>query len=418
MELTAPDGRSVKLPTRSTGLLLSGLADAGPRGLSRRVLEEALWPGAAERSQKANLRQTLTRLRRVIGCESLEIDRTTCRLRAGFRVQVELPAKTQTSETDPILALLHLSKWLASHSPTRAVQLMRENYDLIPGMHADDLSSLLGSIIPQLDPRGREAGWCALWQGFSLSDTSIASGWRAFYRALQIARERNDLLLELEASFWLGSPAITSGRLHVAKRIVDRCEELESVLSPPRHLLRTAWLRGALQYHLGNPVEGAASLERYPIDGERALEQARLCTLRAFFHATTGQADSAWPLLEQAECLALGCSHVWINDVSPLTKAILAFEGGNIAEADRHLSVVEECAGTPGARQVRIYATELRAHVCDTVGDPEEAERQRWIARRERASVGMGYTPWDNMRLRKAPSSGRRATDNLPGPVL
>src|SRR6516164_4788890 len=72
-ELTGPDG-VVDLPSKKLAGLLTYLACTEPRPQRRETLSALLWGSHFDAQAKQNLRQALSRLRRVLGQDALEGD--------------------------------------------------------------------------------------------------------------------------------------------------------------------------------------------------------------------------------------------------------------------------------------------------------------------------------------------------------
>jgi len=72
-ELTGPDG-VVYLPSKKLAGLLAYLACTAPRPQSREKLTSLLWGSHFDDQARQNLRQALTRLRKVLGQDALESD--------------------------------------------------------------------------------------------------------------------------------------------------------------------------------------------------------------------------------------------------------------------------------------------------------------------------------------------------------
>ena len=80
-ELTGPDG-VIELPGRKLAGLLAYLACTAPRPQSRDTLSSLLWGSHFDAQAKQNLRQSLSRLRRLLGQDALESDSEVVRLNA------------------------------------------------------------------------------------------------------------------------------------------------------------------------------------------------------------------------------------------------------------------------------------------------------------------------------------------------
>jgi DNA-binding SARP family transcriptional activator len=72
-ELTGPGG-GVDLPSRKLAALLAYLACTGPRPQPRERLSALLWGSHYDAQARQNLRQALSRLRKVLGQDALEGD--------------------------------------------------------------------------------------------------------------------------------------------------------------------------------------------------------------------------------------------------------------------------------------------------------------------------------------------------------
>src|SRR5258706_10420167 len=96
-ELTGPDG-VVDLPSKKLAGLLAYLACTAPRPQSREKLSALLWGSHFDAQAKQNLRQTLFRLRKVLGQDALESDGEVVALNAAVvrgavsRLQALVPA--------------------------------------------------------------------------------------------------------------------------------------------------------------------------------------------------------------------------------------------------------------------------------------------------------------------------------------
>src|ERR1700675_5193639 len=80
--LTGPDG-VVELPSKKLAGLLAYLACTAPRPQSREKLSALLWGSHFDAQAKQNLRQALSRLRKVLGEDALESDREVVSLNPG-----------------------------------------------------------------------------------------------------------------------------------------------------------------------------------------------------------------------------------------------------------------------------------------------------------------------------------------------
>src|ERR1700688_1469097 len=81
-ELTGPDG-VVDLPGKKLAGLLAYLACTAPRPQSRERLSALLWGSHFDVQAKQNLRQALSRLRKVLGEDALESDGEVVSLNAA-----------------------------------------------------------------------------------------------------------------------------------------------------------------------------------------------------------------------------------------------------------------------------------------------------------------------------------------------
>jgi DNA-binding SARP family transcriptional activator/class 3 adenylate cyclase len=81
-ELTGPDG-VVDLPSKKLAALLAYLACTAPRPQSREKLSALLWGSHFDAQAKQNLRQALSRLRKVLGQDALESDSKVVTLNAA-----------------------------------------------------------------------------------------------------------------------------------------------------------------------------------------------------------------------------------------------------------------------------------------------------------------------------------------------
>ncbi|MCO5297796.1 MAG: hypothetical protein M9921_13160 [Fimbriimonadaceae bacterium] len=78
-------------PTRATLALLIGLCHSGETWSLRETLAAKLYPESTPSNRRVSLRQTLSRLRRWVGADRLEVTRTHLRLAPGFEFEPLAP---------------------------------------------------------------------------------------------------------------------------------------------------------------------------------------------------------------------------------------------------------------------------------------------------------------------------------------
>jgi TolB-like protein/DNA-binding SARP family transcriptional activator len=82
-ELSGPDGRPIDLTSKKLAALLAFLACTAPQGHGRDKLMTLLWGSHFDAQARQNLRQALTRLRRILGEGALVTNAETVSLQAG-----------------------------------------------------------------------------------------------------------------------------------------------------------------------------------------------------------------------------------------------------------------------------------------------------------------------------------------------
>src|SRR5579862_3762850 len=96
-------GERVPLPTSKVEGLLAVLAAHRRFGIDRDEAAEILWPGRPLETQRANLRQALSQLRKAIGAASIDSSRTHLRLvdQLQLACDLDLPDKRRSDAFMP-----------------------------------------------------------------------------------------------------------------------------------------------------------------------------------------------------------------------------------------------------------------------------------------------------------------------------
>lgn len=419
--LTSPSGDLVRLPDRKTEGLLAILALSREYGIERQAVADILWPSSAPKNL-ANLRRSLSILRRALGSDSIESSVHHCRLASGLEIISDFEQPSLRSSGGFLPG--HEGDWFEDmrleavgaegclpDAPTvvdHFLQTLRWCSEFDPrGMYALlSVAPAMGRSIPYADMskliqvgRGNEAclGWHSYWRGTVEDDLGVCI--QHLRLALRSARQTEDLPLASEACLELGKVYMRTGQLAKALRLCDIADDVAAksrARTPTTNALR---LRGTVLISWHDPAAGSDLLLRAEDRIEDPIEFAYTKNLRAFFEASLGQYEKADVTLSQSLAQSGGLGHFRIGLLSAFTRSVLDTVGRSRSDAVGQLSQQSVDCYASGATQFGVYADEFLAEIFRLDGDKSSSAQRMRSAKNGRVTAQMARTPLEARRV-------------------
>lgn len=416
--LTNPAGEPVRLPDRKTEGLLAILSLSREYGMERQAIAEILWPSRSP-ANLANLRQSLSLLRRAIGTEAVESTVYHCRLASGLKIVSDFdkpslrgnggfmpghegdwfedmrvegldPVSEQPTVVDHFLQTL---RWCSQHDPRGMYALLSVAPAMGRSIPYGDMSRLVAT------PVGNEAllGWHSYWRGTVEDDLEVCI--RHLRLALRIARQTDDLLLASEACLELGKAYIRTSQLEKALKLCDIADVVAAKSTANVPVTNALRLRATVMITWLDPTAGLELFQRAEDKTEVPIDFAYIQNARAFFEASLGLYEKAEVTLAQALATSRNLGHFRIGLLNAFTQSILQATGGSRPDAVRQLESQAEACYATGATQFGVYADEFVAKLYLLDGDKGGAALRLQSAQRGRVTAQMGVTPLETRRV-------------------
>jgi hypothetical protein len=379
--LRSPAGEPVVLATRRAEAVIAALVVNRHRGVSRDQLIEILWPEAPGAKAKANLRQTLSivrkacpdffevqglRCRIVEGC-SVESDYDQPSLRSGqvfmpgmqgewFEAHYtdEEPEAESVDREQGLNGAQQMLRWFADNDPTKMLGLMRECPALFEGL----TGSAGQKIIDSLPRSSKLAGWAHYFTGRWALGVSIALGERHMRAAAFEATKASDHKLLVYSLSQLLVIAILSNKLMEARTISSRISEISSRFKNDFGQSADFLGKALISLHSGSEQDGHRLLAHAQDACNDTLEAASLQALRAFFYSTYGQVERADELLTFPTRVATDFGHAYIGSVCDLTRLTTMVKQSSDDELSGKLVLASDQADKIDNSHFKIYIKE------------------------------------------------------------
>ncbi len=401
--LIRSDGVRSVLPYRQVAELLALLATAGPTGVERCQLGRQLWPSSPRAQRLLNIRQSLSRLRSVVGADLVFADRQRCGLDAEVNVHV---VGEVTSAGVPQLALgqNHLDDFgdmvelLADTDPIAALQRLNSNVRLGTCISPKQLTRIAANWHVDARFGEEEKGWIYFWQGCGRLAGDVVGACRFLNHSRGLAIKCHQWDLLCESTFWLGINRILLGDLAGAKRLGEQANLLQS-RQFPAGAARMNTLLAHTSLHAGDTQSALLFLSRIANDGHQsAADRMMNEALRALYLAYDGQLGCAERLLDQIRTNTPGKDAKPIEGYLTLADTVIGtmdYSRASFARAED----VASAFSTRSDKQMELYTRELIWVRARENEKPIYARTQISRIKSLRNSIGLAQTAWDRSRL-------------------
>ena len=429
--LTDPEGITIRLPNRKVEGLLGILALNREYGIERKALAEILWPG---KDGGANLRQTLSLLKRALGEDALETSRSHCRLSSEFRLNCDAEEEKKlgaggfmpghigewfddlrsgefdevddpTPDGLPISDFAKTLEWLAANSPANMYGVMREALHLTQGLsstHAIRLLNIAGED-------AKHANWrdyYLTYFGHGVSELEGAS--RAYSRVLKRAMANEDYTLAVESAYHLSATLLVQGNYGEAAKAVAACHFCATKVREPQLMAKASSIRGVLLMHLGNVTEGLIELEGSELSLGNEFAVAHAQALRAFMETSKGLHRRSLETVKAPSILAQASGHHRLGLMCSVTSShAMAGLGNSEGSLKIILPEVENLEGKEASFFLP-YAHEMAASAHMLCGDEQMAQVSLQKARDARELRRMPYTNLDRSRIESSKTAVKK----------
>lgn len=438
--LFLPNGKPAPITMRKAKGLIAILASSSGQSLGRAKLQDALWPDSSLPMQQASLRQALAHIRKTVTPDFVVSTREGCRIGPNVRLSCDygdlstsndsvardsnsvfLPEFHEpwfvrqrntlasahgetfdealpigTSLTDGLLALM---RWYLSTKPSKALEMLRDHADIVVGIAPNVLVPILDEGLKGTSRTNPVFGWGLFWKGICTSSSqSITVGSHYFRSAQQYGIDHKDRELQIRATCSLSAVQGLSGKLEPASR---QLLHLDGVVKPgaPSYGIYTSTL-GVVSMHKGCISDGLGYVEQaHESIGCSALEAHRYQALKAVYLSTSGRDNEATDLLVVSEKFARESGNVIVSCLVQLSKGQVLLNQGSPAVAAGVFRSLAKLASISGNGHFELYARESLALASWRIRDMESVRSEMKTAKRIRAALGLGFTPWDCDRL-------------------
>jgi hypothetical protein len=408
LRLQDPGGNQITFPYRKVGELFLVLARVGRDGIGRDELAERLWPDARSATRRLNLRQTLSRLRKIIGEENLSTSRSHCKLSSNFSLSIET---ARTSESDdcsnlgagpnPADGFVATIEWLAENDPAQMLEMMRTTIGFTSAVPPAKLLSVLNLAARAVPHNSYLHGWLQHWRGFAIfSGCNIREGQPHFVFAAEAAEANRDPLLLSESYFWLGASEILLGRSSRALLLSEKARTLLETWGISEGDYKIANLRATALLHLNRNQEALKIFESATGHSHlTSLDFANHEALRALYLATLGQFALAREVLEFPKRLVSETGLQNLKGLCCLATGVIQSQ----EEPHRAINTLNSLLETSKLRKYPhfvLYSQESLALAHLKMREMSEAKSLLKGALETRKRIGMAYTGWDQLRMK------------------
>lgn len=398
-------GALVCILERKNAAVLVSLAKGGVKGVYRDQIAERVWPDSSLEDRRASLRQSLTQLRKALGKESIQADRSKCGLRAGLTIDVvqaesvsSLIEENQIVGPTPLDGLLSFSEWLSKNEPTRLLESLRANLEFALHLPPQRLLELIDEAEPKLIHNDSSRNWCYFWRGASYIQRGVRYAAPLLREATNRSIEADDHLLIREASYLLAICEILAGE---AQRALDLSTRAISIIQD-RELLRSgrlADLRSSALLHLGLKDDALKVLEQRA--GQQIgsqIEFAKNEALRALYTATGGNLSRAHQVNLSPYKLSREIGAKGVEAICCLTSGYIEAIDQPEKGVERLTELIRYCK-QHGFNHIALYGQETLALAYRNSRRPRESREALNTSINQRKSLGFRYTRWDQLRL-------------------
>lgn len=436
-----PGGVLVCLPTRKTAGLIAVLVFAEGKAVPRRSLEEILWSEDAPTQRAQSLRSALTRLRQALGEGApFEIGRTACRL-CIEQVHTDYPLPCESDRvrlapemhepwfvhfressgrsvdlTDRRISLPHESvaasfgrvlTRVSYGDPVRTLDLMRAAPELACSLPGSDLRTISDRLLPHVGPADEAYAWLLHFTGVAqYLSGEVREGMATLWLAAEHGMSRQDTRLVAEAFRWHSAPRIVTGDAEGAARDAERLLYFVSARGDREAAARLAHAQGVAYHHTGRFAQAEAALGdalASPYYQRDTMAQAHLLANIAIFRAARGAEANARVALKDAGALVREVPNWRVHAACSLAQSMLHLAHGEDEAAETELSSIlrrGEATGNRDFTAIDVYAHETTAALWVRRNERSEAQRHLREGMRHRRHAQMGFTRWDQQRLK------------------
>jgi tetratricopeptide (TPR) repeat protein len=345
-------------------------------GIERRSAADILWPGRSPENL-ANLRQSLSILRRALPESAIESSVYHCRL--GSAVDIvsdyehpelrsggfmpghdgdwfeELRGEAETAMAEePTMSshFLEMLQWLARRDPRGMYAMLQTKPPMSLGIPYKEMLGLLDVAKESAGSRG----WYSYWRG--TAENNLQDCARLLRVALRESRQSNDMELASETCFELGKVYSRTGNFTKALRVCDIADEVALRSKSDSAKTNALRLRGTILINWNDLARGHELLLQAEQGLNDPIRLASIQGVRAFFEASAGWYERAEATHAQSLSLVEDSGHFRIGVVSSMTLLILQAARGKRSDAMRSLEQRTQEFYASGVTQFGVYADE------------------------------------------------------------
>jgi len=411
--LREPSGALVRLPTWKTEALLVMIARASGAEVSKDTIFRKLWPGQDAAQASTNLRQTVRRLRQVLGSDAVTSSRSGCSLAKGFEIDLEDRAgdphfgvgESAEQIQTPTQALLQMVSWALERSPERAIDLMRSNHDIVLEFTPTEIIPVSERLLSLCRPTDPYYGWAIYLLGngqFQTAGYPVVA--KTFAQAFKLGEQHGDTQLMALSGIFLVAAALAHGRMSVANRLMDTLEGLANQYRGTHipGLLMSG--RATLFFHEGKTHQAIQLAERsIELIAHSAHDQANAEAQWAVYLASAGKLDAARKLLDAPIAYAKSNDFHRLDLVIGAAEQMILVQEGDFTALHEHSVPLIRQAVANGAFQLEVQVREMLAVGAWESGNRGIAEQEWRLAQALRNRLGLAMTQWDRTRLARLP---------------
>lgn len=409
MELTGkgilvdPDGVRLELPYRKVADLLALLALPPNQKWDRENLARSLWPESPRIERMTSLRQALSRLRSLVGSETLFADRNFCQLNLGLPLVVSGEAIYYHGTTEPIAesgqnAFGDAVEAMSLIDPESSLQQLRKDQGVHPGIEPGQLLRIIANWKLFGPPTPAQWAWIYYCRGITSLRHDIEGALPLLNCGAHLAEKTRQWDLLSKSAFWMGTVHILQGDVQSAERLGEKVSAGLKT-TDPQGSARMENLLAHARLHLGDTDGCLMRLARFESQSVLSIQDRRTSeALRCLYLAYEGRLGEAERLLTDLEGPLATTGHTDMHDYWELAKVVIE----TLDYRNQSLAKAEDLADQLASRSslhLELYTRELIAVRALERSKPAHREAQRPRIKYLRNSVGMTQTVWDRKRL-------------------
>ena len=416
-------GEAIRLPTKRAEALLAWLALDREHGIARGEAAETLWPNVPVGQRRDNLRQAIAAIRKAVGPDFLETNRSHCRLADGLVVctDIENPSlrdgstfmpgfeavwfdvwrerlgvgRSKTSGASLLTVFIEMLERFSEYDSEKMLCLMRDNLVLVSGIPAKDRRRLL--------TKATKAGNLASWKEFFEADNTmgcgcVALGVKRHKAVIEQAEILGDTRMAVLAAVQLRIGAGLLGRFDEAQSAAALCTSIAASSKETDLRVKAMQNQGLLLMDMGNVREGWGLLKESAERDRDRFEAACTLGLTGFFFASTGHTAKVSPILRVVEPLASTSGHGFLKVLCILTRALTVFHDSGPEDAIPYIASAIATADSFENMHLVVAARETLATALVCLGEHKQARSELARAQAIRNSISALPTPMDRIR--------------------